>query len=129
MAYDGVLSSGSDLDFVAVCYHLLSNKLLLLDLEEYLFVEYDQRDFSEPIGFVTTVSFLADSIKRSVCYFLGVSNVDYLLIVFGDMCLGGGGGGNGVVAQSVERETRCEEVLGSIPFVAARSLLVGSVSV
>ena len=35
----------------------------------------------------------------------------------------------GAVAQSVERATPGEEVLGSIPAVAARSLLVGSVSV
>ena len=35
----------------------------------------------------------------------------------------------GAVAQSVERATRGEEVPGSIPAVAARSLLVGSVSV
>ena len=33
------------------------------------------------------------------------------------------------VAQSVERATPGEEVPGSIPAVAARSLLVGSVSV
>ena len=37
-------------------------------------------------------------------------------------------GGRGVVAQSEERTTPCEEVLGSISAVAARSLLVGSVS-
>ena len=41
----------------------------------------------------------------------------------------GGGGGGGEVAQSVERATPGEEVPGSIPAVAARSLLVGSVSV
>ena len=35
----------------------------------------------------------------------------------------------GAVAQKVERATRDEEVPGSIPAVAARSLLVGSVSV
>ena len=35
----------------------------------------------------------------------------------------------GAVAQSVERATPAEEVQGSIPAVAARSLLVGSVSV
>ena len=35
----------------------------------------------------------------------------------------------GAVAHSVERATPGEEVLGSIPAVAARSLLVGSVSV
>ena len=35
----------------------------------------------------------------------------------------------GAVAQSVERATPGEEVPGSIPSVAARSLLVGSVSV
>ena len=38
--------------------------------------------------------------------------------------MGGGGGG---VAQSVERSTPGEEVPGSFPTVAARSLLVGSV--
>ena len=35
----------------------------------------------------------------------------------------------GTVAQLVERATPGQEVLGSIPAVAARSLLVGSVSV
>ena len=40
-----------------------------------------------------------------------------------------GGGGGAAVAQSVKRATPGEEVLGSIPTVAARSLLVGSVSV
>ena len=39
------------------------------------------------------------------------------------------GGGAGVVAQSLERATPGEEIMGSIPPVAARSLLVGSVSV
>ena len=39
------------------------------------------------------------------------------------------GRGGGVVAQSVERATPGEEILGSIPAVAARFLLVGSVSV
>ena len=39
------------------------------------------------------------------------------------------GGGGGAVAQSVERATRGEEVSDSIAAVAARSLLVGSVSV
>ena len=41
----------------------------------------------------------------------------------------GGGGGAGAVAQSVERATPGEQVPGSIPAVAALSLLVGSVSV
>ena len=46
------------------------------------------------------------------------------------MCVcGGGGGGRRTVAKSVERATPVEEVPGSIPAVAARSLLVGSVSV
>ena len=35
--------------------------------------------------------------------------------------------GGGVLAQSVGSATPCEEVPGSIPTVAARSLLVGSV--
>ena len=39
------------------------------------------------------------------------------------------GGGGRTVAQLVERTTPREEVVGSIPAVAARSLLVGSVSV
>ena len=41
----------------------------------------------------------------------------------------GGWGEGGVVDQSVERSTPGEEVPGSIPAVAARSLLVRSVSV
>ena len=40
---------------------------------------------------------------------------------------GGGGGGRG--SSAVERATPGEEVPGSIPAVAARSLQVGSVSV
>ena len=38
-------------------------------------------------------------------------------------------GGGGAVARSVERSTPGEEIPGSIPAVAARSLLIGSVSV
>ena len=45
------------------------------------------------------------------------------------LLMGGGGGGGGAVPQSVERATPSEEALGSIPAVAARSLLVRSVSV
>ena len=41
----------------------------------------------------------------------------------------GGGGGGGAVAQSVERTTPGEEVPSLIPAVAARCLLVASVSV
>ena len=37
-------------------------------------------------------------------------------------------GPGGAVAQSVERATPGEEVLGATPAMAARSLLVGSVS-
>ena len=40
----------------------------------------------------------------------------------------GGGGGGGAVAQSVERATPGQEVPGSIPAVAARSLLVDNVT-
>ena len=39
------------------------------------------------------------------------------------------GGGVGAVTESGERATPDEEVLGSIPVVAARSLPVGSLSV
>ena len=39
------------------------------------------------------------------------------------------GWGGGAIAQSVERATPGEEVPGSIPAVAASSLLVGSLSV
>ena len=42
---------------------------------------------------------------------------------------GGGGGGGGAVAQSVGRATSGEEIVVSIPAVAACSLLVRSVSV
>ena len=35
----------------------------------------------------------------------------------------------GAVAQSVERTTHGEEIMGSIPALAVRSLMVGSVSV
>ena len=41
----------------------------------------------------------------------------------------GGGGGGGGGSSAVERATPGKEVPGSIPAVAARSLLVGSVSV
>ena len=47
-----------------------------------------------------------------------------LYVFYGHPCASGG-----VVAQLVERATPGEEVPGSIPAVAARSLLVGSVSV
>ena len=42
---------------------------------------------------------------------------------------GGGGGGGARGSYAVERATPGEEVPGSIPAVAARSPLVGSVSV
>ena len=41
----------------------------------------------------------------------------------------GGGGGGGALAQSVKRATPGAEVLGSLPAVAARSILIGSMSV
>ena len=55
---------------------------------------------------------------RPVCYILDPS-----ISVSTDLYEGG------AVAQSVERATPGEEVPGSIPAVATRSLLVGSVSV
>ena len=45
------------------------------------------------------------------------------------ICSAAGGVGGGAIAQSVERATPGEEVLGFILAVAARSLLFGSVSV
>ena len=45
------------------------------------------------------------------------------------MCVWGGGGGGGLVAQSVERSTSGQELVGSISAPAARSLLVGLVGV
>ena len=51
-----------------------------------------------------------------------VFSFNYFKIVF--LCVP-----RGAVAQSVERATPSEEVLGSIPAVGARSLLVGSMSV
>ena len=54
------------------------------------------------------------------------------MVIFVDYCFtldGLGGGGGGAVAQSVQRTNPGEEVMGSITVVAARSLLVGSMSV
>ena len=45
------------------------------------------------------------------------------------MYMSGKGVGVRAVAQSVECATPCEEVVGSIPAMATRSLLVGSVSI
>ena len=52
-----------------------------------LFVENDQRDSSEPIRFVMTVVFLGDSMKRFVCYFHGVSNVEDPFQLFSIICV------------------------------------------
>ena len=57
------------------------------------------------------------------------TNNEYNLLSVWGCSLKLGGGGGGAVAQSVERATPGQEVPGSIPAVAARSLLVGSVSV
>ena len=51
--------------------------------------------------------------------------LDYLLAFFLGLCVGM----ECAVAQSVEHATPGEEVVGSIPAVAALSLMVGSVSV
>ena len=62
--------------------------------------------------------------------FLHVINVvvaTQVLIV--SVCVWGGGGGGAHGNSAVERATPGEEVPGSIPAVAARSLLVGLVSV
>ena len=53
---------------------------------------------------------------------LNIKNFKAILLV----CVCGGGGG-GAVAQSTERATPGEEVVGSIPAVASCSLLVRSV--
>ena len=60
-------------------------------------------------------------LRRRACLFIWFLNV---LVNYG-----GRGGGGGAVAKSVERTTPGEEVPGSISAVAARSLLVRSVSV
>ena len=64
------------------------------------------------------------------CLFLPhlISNITCVFPHFAKI-FGGGGGGGGVVARSVECATPGEEVPGLIPAVAARSLLVGLVSV
>ena len=51
------------------------------------------------------------------------NQIKTIILYFDDL-----GGGGGAVAQSVERATPGQEVPGSIPAVAARPLLVGSVS-
>ena len=56
-----------------------------------------------------------------------VINIHLSFIYFRD--LWGGGGGGGALAQPIERSTPGEEVPGPISVVAARSLLVGSMSV
>ena len=63
------------------------------------------------------------ALKASVSYFSLQGQIHLSAINVG------GGGGGGGVTQSVERETPGEEVLRSIPAVAARSIPVGSVSV
>ena len=65
----------------------------------------------------------------SVPFLIALCAYDFFAAHALSLCLGGGGGGGEVVTQSVERATPLEEVPGSIPTVAARSLLVGSVSV
>ena len=52
-----------------------------------------------------------------------------MFVLFFELGMPGDIGKHGAVAQSVERATPGEEVLVSIPAVAARSLLVGCVSV
>ena len=63
------------------------------------------------------------------CLFLSPSVLCLPVTVSLFLTRGGGGGGGGAVDQSVERATPGEEVPGSIPPVAAHSLLAGSVSV
>ena len=66
------------------------------------------------------VDFVPCAVDLSVHYLL--------LIILNCLCLGKTEGGGGV-AQSIERATSDEEVVGSILAMAARFLLVGSVSV
>ena len=60
-----------------------------------------------------------------------VQNQEIILLLHDEKAGWGGGGGGGErgVAQSLEGATPGERVLGWKPAVAARSLLVGSVSV
>ena len=53
----------------------------------------------------------------------------FLILIIDVLCLLSKDISGGAVAQSVERATPGEEVPGSIPVEAARSLLAGSVSV
>ena len=85
----------------------------------YRFRKYEQIC---PVNFsaVATLSIWCDGpkpsqIKKKILHYV---NTSYLRLPLGS-----------AVAQSVERATPGEEVPGSIPAVAARSLLVGSVSV
>ena len=68
---------------------------------------------------------LTHSVSVSVCLSVSISLCLSLSLSL-SMCVCVGAGG---VAQSVERATRCEEVPGSTPAVAARLLLVESKSV
>ena len=75
------------------------------------------------------------TITIKICFFLSLRNIllTYCdLFFFKVLCFTRFeifNASGGAVAQSVERATPGEEVPGSIPAVAARSLLVGSVSV
>ena len=62
-------------------------------------------------------------VNCSVCNVTFSSVVNFMLMTLFQLYTGG------AVAQSVESATPGEEVLGSIPAAAARSLLVGSVTV
>ena len=58
-----------------------------------------------------------------------IDNTLFKLYCLGDMASIQGGGGGGGGSSAVKPATPGEEVPGSIPAVAARPLLVGSVSV
>ena len=72
---------------------------------------------------------IAEFLYKQVIYHKTTANI--VMKLYSDMpsAPSRGGGGGVAVAQSVERATTGQEVPGSIPAVAARSLLVGSVSV
>ena len=61
--------------------------------------------------FIVVMDFIMDGLK-----------IEFVFFILSISLIGG------AVAQSIERATPGEEVLGSIPAVAARSVLVGSLS-
>ena len=99
---------------------LLQCGVLKTEIPDYRSDQESSRDAMIRVTMVEPVSRYLRSCQQARKALRHVAEYTYVLL---QDCRGG------VVAQSVERASPGEEVPGSIPPVAARSLLVGSVSV